>query len=147
MAIAKSSKSAARISAQFRERAVTKIYVALCLGKFGTPEGELAQALVRDGCLTRLARERESGTLCRLRYQVIDTGTIDGTQVSKLAVRLITGFKHQIRAQLASVGHPIYGDAHYGAPKIGPDSEAAIGLCSCQLSFSHPISEIGRAHV
>jgi 23S rRNA-/tRNA-specific pseudouridylate synthase len=69
----------------------------------------------------------------------METGTVDGVKVSKLAIELITGFKHQIRAQLSSIGHPIYGDSHYGAPQLSAGMEA-IGLCSSHLSFIHPIS-------
>jgi 23S rRNA pseudouridine1911/1915/1917 synthase len=139
MVIAKTSKAAARISAQFRLREVTKVYTAICLGQPKPSEALLSQDLLRDGCLTRLPRDQESGTPCRLRYQLMEAGTIDGVKVSKLAIELITGFKHQIRAQLASIGHPIYGDSHYGAPKISSEMEA-IGLCSSHLSFIHPIS-------
>ena len=35
-------------------------------------------------------------------------------KVSLLEVSLITGLRHQIRAQLASIGHPILGDTLYG---------------------------------
>jgi 23S rRNA pseudouridine1911/1915/1917 synthase len=140
MAIAKTSKAASRISAQFRRRAVTKIYTALCLGKPEKPEAELSQSLLRDGCVTRLAGDLENGAECRLRYSVGASGTVNGVTVSMLKVELITGFKHQIRAQLASIGHPVYGDSHYGAPKVGSKVEA-IGLCSSHLSFVHPISQ------
>ncbi|MDR2367266.1 MAG: RluA family pseudouridine synthase [Deltaproteobacteria bacterium] len=139
MVIAKTSKAAARISAQFRERAITKVYAAICLGRPDPPEADLSQDLLRDGCVTRLPRGQESGTPCRLRYRVLGTGTVDGARVARLEVELITGFKHQIRAQLSSIGHPIYGDGHYGAPGTAPGGEA-IGLCSTHLSFVHPIS-------
>jgi 23S rRNA pseudouridine1911/1915/1917 synthase len=138
MVVAKTSKAAARISSQFRERSVTKYYTAICLGRPQMTSAELAQSLIRDGCVTRLARNHELGTECLLRYSVTDSGTVYNVPVSQLKVELVTGFKHQIRAQLASIDHPIYGDSHYGAPKVAQDI-AAIGLCSSSLSFTHPI--------
>jgi 23S rRNA pseudouridine1911/1915/1917 synthase len=56
-----------------------------------------------------------------------------------LTVQLETGRKHQIRAQLARVGHPIVGDALYGSPQRRRD--ARISLCALQLTFQHPITK------
>jgi 23S rRNA-/tRNA-specific pseudouridylate synthase len=58
---------------------------------------------------------------------------------SLLAVELHTGRKHQIRAQLAHIGHPIVGDAKYGAPqRFGKSRD--IALHSLSIVFEHPIS-------
>jgi 23S rRNA pseudouridine1911/1915/1917 synthase len=139
MVLAKTSKSAARISTQFRDRLVTKYYTAICLGRLKKPSDSLAHSLVRDPSnLTRPAADREKGVDCLLHYEVIEAGTIDNVAVSKLKIKLVTGFKHQIRAQLATVGHPIYGDIKYGAP-ITSRFDEAIGLFSSFLSFTHPI--------
>jgi 23S rRNA pseudouridine1911/1915/1917 synthase len=142
MVIAKTSKAASRISAQFRDRTVGKIYEALCLGRPDPAEADLSQLLARDGDITRPAAEGEAGSICRLSYAVVEDGTIAELRVSRLKIDLLTGFKHQIRAQLASIGHPVYGDGRYGAPET-PRGGQAIGLCSISLSLSHPIG--GRA--
>jgi 23S rRNA pseudouridine1911/1915/1917 synthase len=51
-------------------------------------------------------------------------------------IELITGRKHQIRAQLSSVGSPILGDKKYGSQQ--KFREGAIALESCYVSFIHP---------
>jgi 23S rRNA pseudouridine1911/1915/1917 synthase len=52
-----------------------------------------------------------------------------------LEVRLLTGRKHQIRAQLAAAGWPICGDRKYGSKLAFP---SGIGLHSYSLSLTHP---------
>ena len=53
-----------------------------------------------------------------------------------LEVRPQTGRTHQLRVQLAHHGHPIYGDARYGAVHT---FGGAIALHARQLTFLHPI--------
>lgn len=50
-----------------------------------------------------------------------------------LKVTLITGRTHQIRAHLASIGHPIVGDYKYGNPQINKRAKAEHGICSQML--------------
>ena len=51
-----------------------------------------------------------------------------------LGIRLRTGRTHQIRAQLAARGLPLWGDVKYGAPR----EDAGPALWSCRLRFQHP---------
>ena len=57
--------------------------------------------------------------------------------LSLVRVELETGRKHQIRAQMSYIGHPIVGDGKYGAPQILRD----IPLHSHMLEFHHPIQQ------
>ena len=132
MALAKTSKAASRLSRQFRERTVVKIYLALVSGSPAHESGHLEQTLVREGSLTRLAGVGEKGSLAVLDWRV----RWRSEEGALLEVDLSTGFKHQIRAQLAALGHPVAGDVKYGSPLMpkGP----AIGLWAASLTLEHP---------
>jgi 23S rRNA pseudouridine1911/1915/1917 synthase len=58
-----------------------------------------------------------------------------GPQGYQLQIKLITGRKHQIRAQLQAIGCPIVGDQKYGASQTFP---SGIALHCRQLDLSHP---------
>lgn len=55
-----------------------------------------------------------------------------------LAIRLHTGRKHQIRAQMAAIGCPLRGDTKYGFKRVNPDG--GIDLHSLRISYDHPVS-------
>lgn len=135
---AKTSKAASRVSAQFRERRVEKVYRARLEGAITPPAGHLTHFIEHiEG--TRAVRVREhafgSAKPARLRYETCSTTATECV----VTVQLETGRKHQIRAQLARVGHPIVGDALYGSRKrlATPDE---IALCAVRLTFAHPIT-------
>lgn len=118
MVLARTSKGASRLSKQFREHTVEKVYHALV---HGTPAAD------------RAVLEAElDGKACSLEYRMV---RISGA-TALLEVRPKTGRKHQIRRQLSAIGHPIVGDTRYGAPKRLPNR--AIALRAVALSFDHP---------
>jgi 23S rRNA pseudouridine1911/1915/1917 synthase len=132
MALAKTSKAAARLSREFRERRIRKLYLALVTGSPPEAESRLGQLLVRDGNLTRPAAPGEAGSEAVLTFRLKRRlGPL-----SLLEVDLETGFKHQIRAQLASMGFPVAGDVRYRSPLAGPGP--AIGLWARTLTQGHP---------
>ena len=132
MLVAKTSKAAARLSAQFRERSTEKIYWAVVQGCPAASEAELCHRLQKDSA-TRITRVTASGGKeARLRYRVQKTAA-DRTL---LEVQLITGLSHQIRAQLSAIGHPIVGDRKYGATL--PYVPGSVGLFSKSIRFDHP---------
>ena len=67
-----------------------------------------------------------------LDYKVTDTA--DG--LSLVQIKLHTGRPHQIRVQLASIGHPLYGDQKYGTSLNKPGMQLA--LWSAEIGFIHP---------
>jgi len=57
--------------------------------------------------------------------------------VTRLALRLGTGRRHQLRVQLAALGHPIAGDREHGART---DPIGRLCLHATRLAFRHPVT-------
>ncbi len=131
--LARTSKAAGRLSRQFRERSVDKQYLAVVGGSVGGEADRLIDHIERRD---RLSRVVSSPTDCsqeaRLRYTVLGRGS----GKSLLKISLETGRRHQIRIQLAHLGHPILGDLRYGAKTPLPDRQ--IALLAHSLSVDHP---------
>jgi 23S rRNA pseudouridine1911/1915/1917 synthase len=133
---ARTSKAASRLSKQFREGTPKKIYRVIVLGKLKEGHATLVHYLRKEKSLKSTVFPRATPTAKRseLSYEVI----YSLEKNSLLEVSLITGRFHQIRAQMAFIGHPIMGDIKYGAPERLPNQE--IALYACKLVFNHPIS-------
>ena len=63
---------------------------------------------------------------------------------TELEVHLITGRSHQIRAHLASIGHPIIGDAKYGDRGVNEHFRREAGIRSQMLHAYRIVFEDGR---
>jgi 23S rRNA pseudouridine1911/1915/1917 synthase len=132
---ARTSKAAARLSEQFRESTVEKIYWAIVEGEVRSEAGSLEDWLRKDETAGRVhvvAPHSPGAKQALLHYQ--KRATHDG--LTWLEVRPQTGRTHQLRVQLAHHGYPIYGDAKYGAVHTFSNN---IGLHARALTFLHPV--------
>ena len=137
MVFAKTSKAAARLSSQVREKQFQKTYLVIANGKMEKSKDTLEDYLLKNE-KTNMSKVVESGTknskLAILDYEVLKyEPEID---LSVLKVNLHTGRHHQIRVQLSSRNHSIYGDQKYGGRGHGKQ----IALWAYELKFYHPIS-------
>ncbi len=134
---AKTSKAAARLSEQFRERTTQKIYRAVICGTPLEAEGCLVHYLRKENSLkaTIFPRPTPGAKKSVLSYALIE----NLSNACILEVTLETGRFHQIRAQLAFMGNPILGDIKYGAPYPLPDRQ--IALYAQKLVVKHPVSQ------
>lgn len=132
---ARTSKAAARLSEQFREGTIEKVYWAIVEGEVQSSAGSLEDWLRKDAESrhVEVVEPRTPGARqALLHYQ--RRGQHGG--LTWLEVRPQTGRTHQLRVQLAHHGHPIYGDARYGSVRtFGP----AIALHARSLTFLHPV--------
>ncbi|MES1213211.1 MAG: RluA family pseudouridine synthase [Singulisphaera sp.] len=131
---ARTSKAAARLTEQFRTRAVEKIYWALVSGAVEPLSDRLIDFVRADERHRRMHRTREGqpgAQEARLTYRRL----ADLAVGTLLEVQLETGRKHQIRLQLSARGWPVLGDLKYGSSVSFP---AGIALHSRCLTFTHP---------
>jgi 23S rRNA pseudouridine1911/1915/1917 synthase len=133
MVFARTSKAAARLSEQFREHRVKKTYLAVIPGEMKPRSGTLKARLSRKGTRTRITTSRDPlAKEAELGYR-----TIDAQQgFSLLEIDLISGRHHQIRVQLAAMGHPICGDQKYSLRHFRKGSPMA--LMARILTVRHP---------
>ena len=135
---AKTSKALERLNKMLREGEIHKTYWALVEGSPNEPEGELRDFLISDGRLNKtfIADEKNPDA----KEAVLEYKTVaKGERYTLLEINLLTGRKHQIRAQLSATGHPIKGDLKYGAKRSNPDG--SISLLAKSISFTHPVSK------
>jgi 23S rRNA pseudouridine1911/1915/1917 synthase len=119
LVVAKSPAVKDALQDQFRARRVERIYVAVV-------EGRVAAG---TGMLVGLVDGREALT----RYRVLERRR----DATLLELSLGTGRRHQIRLQLAELGHPIVGDQLHGRRR-GPIGR--LCLHATRLGFVHPVT-------
>jgi 23S rRNA pseudouridine1911/1915/1917 synthase len=163
---AKTSKAAARLSQQIRRKTnktvteinsssskngnssedsdegatIQKRYYAMVHGRL---TGGSTVSNLLDVCTDSTIKRQ----MASLRYDTISNHKVGREDWSLLKVDIFTGRKHQIRAQLSHLGHPIVGDRLYGqrdSLKSGLTSPVlsqfpGMGLHAYELSFEHPV--------
>jgi 23S rRNA pseudouridine1911/1915/1917 synthase len=132
---ARTSKAAARLSQQFREGSIEKVYWAIVEGEVQRQAGTLEDWLYRDrerGRVEVVEPHTEGARQSLLHYQ--KRAAHGG--LTFLEVRPQTGRTHQLRVQLAHHGNPICGDAKYGAVHT---FAPGIALHARSLTFLHPV--------
>jgi 23S rRNA pseudouridine1911/1915/1917 synthase len=132
---ARTSKAAARLSEQFREGTVEKVYWAVVEGELEKSAGSLEDWLHKNndtGRVEVVEPHTRGARQALLHFQ--RRGGHGG--LTWLEIRPQTGRTHQLRVQLAHHGFPIYGDAKYGSVHT---MNRAIALHARALTFLHPV--------
>lgn len=137
LVLAKTSKAAARLTAQFAGRATAKQYWCVVEGDVQPTAGTWVDHLAKDDAARRVrvvSKTASGAQRAELNYAV--RGRHKEGEYSWLEIELLTGRKHQIRVQCTSRGHAIVGDQKYdAATRFTPES---IALHSRSLTIQHP---------
>ena len=134
---AKTSKAASRLSDQVREKQFEKKYLTIVNGKMEQTAGTLKDYLYKDERNNKskvVPEGTKNSKLAILDYEVLKY--VPELDLSVLKIHLHTGRHHQIRVQLSSRNHSIYGDQKYGGRGHGKQ----ITLWAYELKFYHPIT-------
>ena len=138
MVFAKTSKAASRLSEEVRSRQLKKEYLVVVDGKFEKNKDTLEDYLLKNQQknISKVVKEgTKNSKIAKLDYETLKYNSeID---LSVLKVLLHTGRHHQIRVQLSSRGHSIYGDQKYGTRGRGKQ----IALWAYKLTIIHPITK------
>ena len=129
--VAKNERTHAHLSDQFKGREVNKVYLALVAGHPSPSEADIDAPIGRHPHDRQRMAIVSTGRPAITRYRVV-TSYSRSTLVEALPR---TGRTHQIRVHLASVGHPVVGDAVYGRSVQGLSRQF---LHAHRLAFLHP---------
>jgi len=133
---AKTSKALSRFNELFREKTISKTYLAVVKNKPPQPSGSLVHYLLKNE-KTNMSKAFEKPVANALKAELEYELLVSSDNYHLLKIKLLTGRHHQIRAQLSAIGSPIKGDLKYGFNRTNPGG--FIHLHSWQTSFMHPI--------
>lgn len=137
LVFARTSKAAARLQKEFTSGRIKKFYLAVVETDYELEDGwnRLEHFLERDRDITHIVpRPSAKSEKAILYYHKI----ISEKKFSLVLIKLDTGKKHQIRAQLSGIGKTVTGDKKYGSVENTGES---ILLHSALLSFKHPVKD------
>jgi len=133
--LARDEETHAALQAALRARQITREYLALVEGRPPARRGTIDAPLGRDRRVrTRISSDTDDPHHAITHFET-DRALPEDTL---LRVTLETGRTHQIRAHLASIGHPIVGDTLYGPGGERRDAASAILLHATELRLRHP---------
>ena len=133
LVVAKTDQAHRNLSAQFAERTVEKIYLALVAGKLRQTTGMIEEKIGRHPVhRKRMSVTSRQGRPAKTEYRVLTSSA----EMSLVECKLHSGRTHQIRVHLHHLRHPVLGDKVYGG-KVAKSFPRQM-LHAWKLAFEHP---------
>ena len=161
LVVAKTNRAHQSLAAQFADHGRTgdleRRYLAIVWGVPSAAAGTIDAALARDprNPMRRAVGKGASAKHAVTHWRLLERfAGADGSAIASLVeCRLETGRTHQVRVHLAHLGHPLLGDADYGAgfrtksAKLAEPARSLVAALDRQalhaagLTFTHPVSD------
>ena len=123
------------IAAQLKEHSITRRYQAIVHGVISEDEGTVDAPIGRHPVeRKKMSINYQNGKDAVTHYRVLNRFR----QYTHVECRLETGRTHQIRVHMASIRHPLLGDAVYGPAKCPISGLSGQTLHAGVLGFIHP---------
>ena len=152
--VAKNDEAHRKLATQFARREVKKTYIALVHGSLKKDRGTISASITRDRVRRiRMTTRGSGGREAVSHYRVLRRLDSAFGKFTLLEIKIDTGRTHQIRVHMSSLGHPVVGDALYGAPREmharrgrATDEGGAVSLPrnflhAARLELLHPRTE------
>ena len=146
MVVAKDDEAFQRLTKQFKNRTVEKVYLAIAYGRFGQREGLIDSSIGRHPSQRkRMSTRTKKGRSAITRWKKVE----EFDSCTFLEIFPQTGRTHQIRVHFSSIGHSLLGDPLYGRKgRPGAIHDPVLKEClkkmnrqalhAQRLEFTHP---------
>lgn len=133
--VCKNDMAHQKLAEQLKEHSITRIYKAVVHGNIKEDEGTVNAPIGRHPTdRKKMSIHAKQGRSAVTHYQVLERFG----EFTYIQCRLETGRTHQIRVHMASIGHPLLGDAVYGPARCPVKGLQGQTLHAGTLGFLHP---------
>jgi len=147
MVVARTPFARMELARQFKDRTVSKVYLAVVRGLVGRERFSIARPVGRHPVeRKRMSVNSRHGREAVSEVCVLARMPAANADATLVGVRPLTGRTHQIRVHLASIGHPCLGDPIYGGRQL-KDSFDRQALHALALRIRHPRTAAAREFV